>query len=85
MKLNDFATAVLTLRIASPVNELIDTRSLREGVAEIRRLLLQKLVQEVPETLSVCEFDCPRHSCAVRDCAGCVHQPRIKPHGYGIN
>jgi hypothetical protein len=33
--------------------------------------LLKNLVQEVPEQLSVCEFDCPNNECTIRDWVGC--------------
>jgi hypothetical protein len=48
------------------------------GVAMIGRVLknfsqrvLDNLIQEVPEALSVCEFDCPYNECTVRDWVEC--------------
>jgi hypothetical protein len=36
---------------------------------------LKNFVQEVPEQLSVCEFDCTNHECTIRDWAACkLHQ-----------
>ena len=35
------------------------------------RRLLQNLIQEVPEELSVCEFDCPKTRCTLKDWAEC--------------
>jgi hypothetical protein len=40
------------------------------GVAMIA-WLLKNLVQEVPEQLSVCEFDCPNNECTISDWVGC--------------
>ena len=52
--------------------------------------LLQKLIQEVPEELSVCEFDCPKTTCTGRDWAECElrHQSTLRGCGdtkYYIN
>ena len=33
--------------------------------------LMKNLVEEVPEQLSVCEFDCPNHECTINDWASC--------------
>jgi hypothetical protein len=33
--------------------------------------LLQRFIQEIPEDLSVCEFDCPLKECTDRDWAKC--------------
>ena len=33
--------------------------------------LLKNFVQEVPEHLSVCEFDCPNNRCTISDWAAC--------------
>jgi len=33
--------------------------------------LLQRFIQEIPEELSVCEFDCPLKKCTERDWAKC--------------
>lgn len=34
--------------------------------------LLKNLIQEVPEELSVCEFECRKSACTARDCAECT-------------
>ena len=49
------------------------------GAAMIGRLL-NNLIQEVPEELSVCEFDCPYTECTVKDWVECElrHHPMLR-------
>jgi hypothetical protein len=42
------------------------------------------LVQEVPEELSVCEFDCPVTRCTVSDWAECSLRNQPSLHGLGV-
>jgi len=60
------------------------------GVAMIGRVLknfsqrvLDNIIQEVPEALSVCEFDCPYNECTVRDWVECElrHQASLRVSG----
>jgi len=52
---------------------------IKRGVAMIDRLL-QMLIQEVPEELSVCEYDCPKTNCTGRNWAECKlrHQSTLR-------
>jgi hypothetical protein len=43
----------------------------------MRRRLLKNLVQEVPEAYSVCEFDCPKHCCSIRELDQCELRQRV--------
>jgi hypothetical protein len=47
--------------------------------------LLKNLIQEVPEELAICEFDCPNNECAVRDWAKCELRRQTSLYGSGIN
>jgi hypothetical protein len=42
--------------------------------------LLKMLVQDVPEELSVCEFDCPRIHCYVSDWTACELRYPVAPN-----
>ena len=46
--------------------------------------LLQKLIKEVPEELSVCEFDCPQTKCTVRDRTECALYRQSMLRGCGV-
>jgi hypothetical protein len=46
--------------------------------------LLKNLIQEVPEELSVCEFDCPNNKCTVRDWGACELRHQLALYGSGI-
>jgi hypothetical protein len=45
--------------------------------------LLKNLVQEVPDRLAICEFDCPNKACTIRDWVGCElrQQALLQEHG----
>ena len=43
--------------------------------------LFKILVAEVPEELSVCEFECPKANCTGRDWAACTLRNQATPHG----
>ena len=47
--------------------------------------LLNKLSQEVPEALSVCEFDCPYNHCTVNDWVVCELREQALLQGNGIS
>lgn len=53
------------------LNRLLNTCNIKESVALIGRSLSQKLVQEVPEDISVCEFGCPMTKCTTKDWKEC--------------
>jgi hypothetical protein len=52
------------------------------GTAMVGRLL-KNLVHEVPDELSVCEFDCPYTECTVKDWVECDlrHDPMLRAGG----
>ena len=47
--------------------------------------LLQKLVDEVPEELSICEFDCPVTKCTARDWSECELRHQAALYGCGVS
>ena len=47
--------------------------------------LLQKVIKEVPEELSFCEFECPRSKCCVTDGEVCDLLPRAMPRKRNIS
>lgn len=47
--------------------------------------LLKNLVQEVPEDLSVCEFECRKSSCTASDCAECERHQQALQGIHGIS
>jgi hypothetical protein len=46
--------------------------------------LLNNLIQEVPEELSICEFDCPMSECTTRNWIGCELRQQASQIGSGI-
>jgi hypothetical protein len=46
--------------------------------------LLNQIVQEVPEQLSVCEFDCPNNECTISDWVGCELRQQALLQGRGL-
>lgn len=47
--------------------------------------LMKNLAQEVPEALSVCEFDCPNHECTITDWACCDRRQQALRQESGIS
>lgn len=47
--------------------------------------LLKNLIQEVPEQLSVCEFDCPNNECTVKDWVVCDLRQQASLSGTAIS
>ena len=58
------------------------TTGMSLGAAMMGRLV-KSFIQEVPDELSVCEFDCPHHECTVKDWVVCElrNQPSLRGHG----
>jgi hypothetical protein len=47
--------------------------------------LIKNFVQEVPEQLSVCEFDCPNHECTISDWVSCERREQALLQESGVS
>jgi hypothetical protein len=47
--------------------------------------LMKNFVQEVPEQISVCEFDCPNHECTINDWVSCERRQQALMQESGIS
>jgi hypothetical protein len=54
------------------------------GGAVMLAWLMKNFVQEVPERLSVCEFDCPNRECTINDWVSCERRQQARLQGSGV-
>ena len=54
------------------------------GVIAMFDKLLQWLVKEIPEELSVCEFDCWKTECTVSDWTVCKLRRQVTAYNKGV-
>ena len=71
MKMIFITSTEKPLGITGLLDRLLNICNIKGTVASIGCSLLQKLVQEVPDDLSVCEFGCPMTKCTAKDWKEC--------------